>query len=241
MKPKRVFPAATLLLVIASSGGFAQFFPPQPSVMGPPTVMGRPSVMGGFGSNPVLLPATVVAQSSTAPFPATPMALVPFSPIQFSPSPIASGNFLRRQSAPFNTSFGGFFSGYPFYSGYDYPAFNPTVNVNLSVPRLDPEYTPMYRVNPLYGVSPVPPVSTTTARFVLQVPDDAEVLLNGEKTSQKGTRRVYESPKLTGGKPFDFAVKIAWSENGKRMEEEKKVSLGAGESRTLIILANTGK
>jgi hypothetical protein len=36
-------------------------------------------------------------------------------------------------------------------------------------------------------------------------------------------------------------VKLAWSENNKRMEEEKKVSRGAGERRTLIILANTGK
>jgi uncharacterized protein (TIGR03000 family) len=215
MTTRTLFLWGLLLSHLPLNSASAQIILPAPRPVGPPPIT----------ANPALLPATVVSQSSTAPIP--------------------SSNALRPQAAPFNSfnginSFGGYLGGgyFLYYPPvYSAPIYNNTVNVNLSVVNPDPGYSPIYRTNPLYGVEPVEPISRDTARLILQIPTDAEVWINGEKTPQKGARRIYESPKITNGKPFAFEVKITWLENDKRMNEERKLSLGAGESRTLMILS----
>jgi uncharacterized protein (TIGR03000 family) len=67
------------------------------------------------------------------------------------------------------------------------------------------------------------------ARLELRVPEDAAVWFGDVRTEQTGTRRQFESPPLTPGKEYVYAVRVVWQEAGKEVQESRDVTVRAGE------------
>lgn len=133
----------------------------------------------------------------------------------------------------------GHYYGYPsfgfglgYYSGYGYPGY-------YAYPRYSyPAYGPVYYDAYYYGASrpatePVAPPSHT-ARVELRLPDpEAQVWIDGAKTSVAGRTRTYESPRLDPGPGYTYTVTAAWNKDGRIVTEERKVAIEAGKT-TLV-------
>ncbi len=57
----------------------------------------------------------------------------------------------------------------------------------------------------------------------------AEVFVDGKKTAQTGTDRIFESPPLEAGKAFKYTVTARWVERGQLVESSREVSGTPGE------------
>jgi uncharacterized protein (TIGR03000 family) len=57
----------------------------------------------------------------------------------------------------------------------------------------------------------------------------AEVLVDGQKTAQTGTDRVFESPPLAAGQPCRYTVTARWLERGQVVESTREVTGTPGE------------
>jgi uncharacterized protein (TIGR03000 family) len=68
-----------------------------------------------------------------------------------------------------------------------------------------------------------------TAMVNVQVPPDAEIWFEGEKTSQTGASRLFRSPPLETGQNYSYDVKARWMENGKPIEQTRTARVRAGE------------
>ncbi len=73
------------------------------------------------------------------------------------------------------------------------------------------------------------------AKVTMIVPADAKVFFDGDATTQTGTERTYLSPALPRGKQFHYNVLVRWTENGKAVEQTRRVTVRAG-SRVRIAL-----
>ena len=74
----------------------------------------------------------------------------------------------------------------------------------------------------------------TETRLTLNVPDDAKVTLAGAETKMEGTRRVFETSKLSSGEAWtDYTVHVSVNRGGNELTQEKTITLQAGESREL--------
>jgi uncharacterized protein (TIGR03000 family) len=125
---------------------------------------------------------------------------------------------------------GGYGYGYPSYYGsayvnnpgyVDYSSYYPPVDATGYVAPAD------YSVaTPSYGVAPAP---DDTAHITLNVPPDAEVWFDGDKTRQTGPTRAYVSPPLTPGQAYTYHVRARWTENGKPVEQKRDVRVRANQ------------
>lgn len=66
----------------------------------------------------------------------------------------------------------------------------------------------------------------------LQVPADAQVWFGGQKTTQTGTLRSFESPPLTAGRTYTYEVRATWKEGGREVTESRRLAIRAGERLT---------
>jgi uncharacterized protein (TIGR03000 family) len=62
----------------------------------------------------------------------------------------------------------------------------------------------------------------------VQVPADAEVWLDGNKTKQAGANRQFVSPPLQAGYEYTYEVRARWKENGQDVEETRNVKVRTG-------------
>jgi uncharacterized protein (TIGR03000 family) len=60
------------------------------------------------------------------------------------------------------------------------------------------------------------------------VPADAEVFIDGEPTTQKGSERLFMSPPLQAGKKYHYDILARWKDNGKPVERTRKVVVSGG-------------
>jgi uncharacterized protein (TIGR03000 family) len=83
-------------------------------------------------------------------------------------------------------------------------------------------------VNTVPGVSVAPPaLATGGGSLILSVrlpQPAAEVFVDGKKTTQTGTDRIFESPLLEGGKSYEYTLTARWIERGQVVEMSKVVS-----------------
>jgi uncharacterized protein (TIGR03000 family) len=78
--------------------------------------------------------------------------------------------------------------------------------------------------------TPMTPVlADASVPIELQVPADAQVWFNGEKTTQTGTLRHFVSPPLTVGRQYTYEVRAAWKESGREITESRRSSFRAGD------------
>jgi uncharacterized protein (TIGR03000 family) len=139
------------------------------------------------------------------------------------------------------------------YYGPTMPSMGPGP---YSVPSLGPSYSsqvfgPGYSLEGRLGVSGFSsfpsssflsdadillPGSTYTpgrdnrAHLWLRVPADAEVWFDGDRTRHTGTLRHYYTPPLTPGKQYAYQVVARWTEDGKAVEQKRRIEVRAGET-----------
>jgi uncharacterized protein (TIGR03000 family) len=71
----------------------------------------------------------------------------------------------------------------------------------------------------------------------MKLPANAKVWFEGVKTSQTGSVRDYVSPSLDPGKTFDYQIRVRWTENGHRVEQQRKVTVRPN-GRTVVDLTS---
>jgi uncharacterized protein (TIGR03000 family) len=73
----------------------------------------------------------------------------------------------------------------------------------------------------------------TVAHITVQVPADAEVWIEDQKTQQSGGSRWFVSPPLARGQVFEYRIRARWKEDGKAVEQTQRLSVQAGEQLTV--------
>jgi uncharacterized protein (TIGR03000 family) len=65
------------------------------------------------------------------------------------------------------------------------------------------------------------------------VPPDAQVFFDENPTQQTGEFRTFTSPSLPTDKAMHYDVKARWNDNGKQMEQTRRVEVRAGQRSTV--------
>ena len=119
---------------------------------------------------------------------------------------------------------------YPYYYGdYYYPPR--PYNYYDAYPQ---QYAPYPPANNGVSQPPAPPAPAYSTNpnavvFNVRVPPNAEMWFEGNKTSQTGGQRVFESPPLKPGVDYSYEVRAKWMENGRQKDETRKLTVRAGE------------
>jgi uncharacterized protein (TIGR03000 family) len=71
------------------------------------------------------------------------------------------------------------------------------------------------------------------AHITLQVPAGAEVWFDGKTTRQTGTVRQFRSPPLQPGKSYVYELRVRWQQNGKPVEQTRRVNFQANDQISL--------
>lgn len=82
----------------------------------------------------------------------------------------------------------------------------------------------------------MPSPRTDVAELVVNVPDDAEVWIEGVKMKQTGTRRRFTSPTLMPGVSYAYEVRATWTQNGRQVSDSNQVTLHAGDRASLTFI-----
>jgi uncharacterized protein (TIGR03000 family) len=134
---------------------------------------------------------------------------------------------------------GGIFLGYPgYYGGYGYSPYyysSPYYD-NYSTPysTYAPSYTSNYYSPPDSGtaplaVSPGVDLNATKATIEVRVPAGAQLWLDGTLTKQTGEMRTFASPPLQTGRIFSYEFRARWMQDGKPVEQTRRVDVAAGQ------------
>jgi uncharacterized protein (TIGR03000 family) len=67
----------------------------------------------------------------------------------------------------------------------------------------------------------------------LQVPVNARVWFDNEKTVQTGSSRDFITPPLPTGSDYSYAVRVEWTENGRKVESTRHIRIRAGDRVSL--------
>ncbi|HZY88900.1 MAG TPA: TIGR03000 domain-containing protein [Gemmataceae bacterium] len=122
-------------------------------------------------------------------------------------------------------------SGYG-YGGYSYPSYYGSTYVNTpSYVDYSSYYPPVdttgYVAPADYNVAPAAP--DNEAHITLNVPANAEVWFDGDKTTQAGPTRQFVSPPLTPGQTYTYHVRARWVQNGKPVDQTRELHVQANQ------------
>jgi uncharacterized protein (TIGR03000 family) len=145
----------------------------------------------------------------------------------------------------YGSYYGGYYPRYYGYGGYSYyPSYSYPYTTYYS---WAPYY--YYPSGTYYPYASSAPVTTSTSAYLapdgatvsaanygerlndkrahlrVQVPANAKVWLNGQAMRQRGRERDFYSPVLKSGKKYEYEVRARWKENGKTVDETKKVDV----------------
>jgi uncharacterized protein (TIGR03000 family) len=115
----------------------------------------------------------------------------------------------------------GLYRPYPYYGGAT--IVNPTVVV-ASPPAVPPTVAGAAPAPAQTQEPPqAPPAADNAAHLQLVVPENAEVLFDGGKTTQTGPIREFISPKLPDGKVYDYTIVVRYSDAGGKPVTDRRV------------------
>jgi uncharacterized protein (TIGR03000 family) len=106
------------------------------------------------------------------------------------------------------------------------PGVPPDYRGSSRYPDYDPPLVPRYPV-PLAAVPALP--AAATANLVVEVPENAEIWFDGNKTAQTGASRNFVSPPLVPGRMYTYEIRARWKDNGRAAEQTQIVMVRAGE------------
>jgi uncharacterized protein (TIGR03000 family) len=103
-------------------------------------------------------------------------------------------------------------------------------------PGLPPDYRGSVRNPVYYHPAPVTKPAPSplmqgekVAHIVVDVPADAEVWIEDQKTQQAGTTRWFVSPTLEANQVYEYRIRARWTEQGQQVEQSQKITVQAGE------------
>jgi len=114
-------------------------------------------------------------------------------------------------------------SGSGFSGGF--PSTSPEPYSPLIEPKLTPE--PKSIVPP--EISPKKVSTTPFGTIVVEVPENARVFIDGNPTSAISAVRSFRTPALQADEDFFYTIRVVAEQNGRTVEETKKVYIRAGE------------
>jgi len=138
--------------------------------------------------------------------------------------------------AHYGNRFYGGYAGYPYSyntDAYDWPNTTYDSGYYGSYGYGAPSYPDSYySVTPpttsaqsIY--SPAPAESDTSAQLTVRVPANAEVWVDGAKTTSTGSVREYKSPPLAPGS-YTYDLSARWTENGHEVTQKQTVHISPG-------------
>lgn len=131
--------------------------------------------------------------------------------------------------------------------GYGYPPLDPNITNQSGVPPL-PDAN-LYPQPQRYGdrmIMPPPGEQAPmprgdTAEVIVNVPDDAEVWIEGAKMKQTGGRRRFTSPSLVPGHSYAYEIRASWTENGRKVSDSKSITIHAGDRSSLTFIGRPNR
>jgi uncharacterized protein (TIGR03000 family) len=72
------------------------------------------------------------------------------------------------------------------------------------------------------------PLDDNAVYIRVQVPADAEVWVEGQKMTQTGPVRFFESPPVTPGIEYVYHIRAHWKEGGQEIDEVRQATVYAG-------------
>ena len=91
---------------------------------------------------------------------------------------------------------------------------------------------PVHRADPC-GVPGGKANQKLPSRIRLRLPADAELLINGKKTTSTGSVREFETPNLDPDRVYPYLLLARWTENGIAVEKRLKVRALSGNRATV--------
>jgi uncharacterized protein (TIGR03000 family) len=110
------------------------------------------------------------------------------------------------------------------YSGYGSASYAPASN-GLYTPNEDYSVIPPQRSGQA--------LSPTDVLFYVHVPADAEVSVNGARSTQTEEVREYASTSLQPDKTYTYSFRARWLQNGRQIDETRKLRVTGGEVRNV--------
>jgi uncharacterized protein (TIGR03000 family) len=125
---------------------------------------------------------------------------------------------------------------YPRYYGGYYPAYGGYYSPDYGVPANSPaQFTSpsVAGASTFSSLAGSPAALSATpdpnAIFIrVQVPADAEVWLEGQKTAQTGRVRFFESPPVAPGRKYVYHIRARWNDGGHIADEVREATVSAG-------------
>lgn len=71
----------------------------------------------------------------------------------------------------------------------------------------------------------------------VRVPENAQVWIDGQKTSQTGAFREFVTPSLEPGRPYHYDIRARWTQNGQEVLRDRQLSFHAGDRLMVNMLA----
>lgn len=144
---------------------------------------------------------------------------------------------------------------WPNYSGYSgswyypqteyYNSFTPSYYTgelpqNFAQPYYSDYYSqPMTTGGQFYGAGIEQ--NPNSAFVTVRVPPDAEIWFENYQTHQKGLMRDFISPPLTPGQQYTYDIRAQWTDNGKKVDQKKQVTVMAGSRTNVDFLPSQGQ
>ena len=75
----------------------------------------------------------------------------------------------------------------------------------------------------------------TVVMFRLRVPANAQVWFDGSPTAQTGSVRPFITEGLEPGKDYSYEIRARWTENGRPVEQTRKITFRCGDRLTLSL------
>jgi uncharacterized protein (TIGR03000 family) len=71
----------------------------------------------------------------------------------------------------------------------------------------------------------------------IRVPENAQIWIDGQKTSQTGAFREFVTPSLEPGQKFAYHIKAVWTEKGQEVVRNRQISFYGGDRLMVNMLA----
>jgi uncharacterized protein (TIGR03000 family) len=125
---------------------------------------------------------------------------------------------------PYYSSYG--YGGYGYGNGYGYPT---PVVVNDTTIYGSPPVDQSQALPPSDG-SQQQPAADNAAHLQLQVPDGAEVIVSGVRSTQTGTTREFVSPALTPGARYTYTISVRYTDAaGRPIDDTRDINVRAND------------
>lgn len=73
------------------------------------------------------------------------------------------------------------------------------------------------------------PKSSDVATFLVILPEDATLFVDGKKSDRDGRKRLIYSPELKAGRLYSYTFKAVWNDSGEQKEESREVFFRLGD------------